>query len=83
MRTSWEQLPFLDSNAENESESARVIGCSAEIGLLTAGTKLDQPNRLKMLSQEALAALAAIPPTKETKALTEKIQARLRKARLT
>ena len=26
MRTSWEQLPFLDSNAENESESARVKG---------------------------------------------------------
>jgi hypothetical protein len=50
---------------------------------LFTGTKLDQPNRLKMLSQEALAALAVVPPTKETKAVTDKIQARLKKARLT
>jgi len=34
-------------------------------------------------SKEALAVLAALPPTKETKALADKIQARLKKARLT
>jgi hypothetical protein len=50
---------------------------------LFTGTKLDLPNRLKMLSQEALAALGAIPQTKDTKTLTDKIQARLKKARLT
>ena len=64
---------FLMAAAKSLSEQSELF----------TGTKLDQPNRLKMLSQEALAALAAIPPTKETKALTEKIQARLRKARLT
>ena len=63
---------FLMAAAKSLSEQSELF----------TGTKLDQPNRLKMLSQEALAALAAIPPTKETKALTEKIQARLRKARL-
>jgi hypothetical protein len=36
-----------------------------------------------MLSQEALAALSKVPPTKETKALADKIQGRLKKARLT
>ena len=34
---------------------------------LFTGTKLDQPNRLKMMSQEALKALAAVPQSKETK----------------
>jgi hypothetical protein len=46
-------------------------------------TKLDQPNRLKLMSQEALKALGAVPQNKETKSLTDKIQARLKKARLT
>jgi hypothetical protein len=50
---------------------------------LFIGTKLDLPNRLKMLSQEALNVLGAIPQTKETKAVTDKIQARLKKAHLT
>jgi len=43
-------------------------------------TKLDLPNRAQMLCQEALAALqAAGPETKESKALTAKIQASLKK----
>lgn len=50
---------------------------------LFTSTKLDQPNRLKLLSQEALKALGSIPQTKETKSLTDKIQARLKKAKLT
>ena len=49
----------------------------------STGAKLDLPNRLKLLSQEALKVLGAIPQTKETKALTDKIQARLKKARIT
>ena len=64
---------FLMANAKALSDQSELF----------TGTKLDQPNRLKMLSQEALAALAALPPTKETKALTDKIQARLKKARIT
>jgi hypothetical protein len=50
---------------------------------LFIGTKLDLPNRLKMLSQEALEALKPVPPSKESKAVNDKIQARLKKARIT
>jgi hypothetical protein len=50
---------------------------------LFTGTKLDQPNRLKLMSQEALKALELLPQSKETKSLNDKIQARLKKARLT
>lgn len=50
---------------------------------LFAFNKLDQPNRLKLMSQEAVKALAAVSQTKETKAVNDKIQARLKKARLT
>ncbi len=50
---------------------------------LFTGNKLDQPARLKMMSQEAIEALKALPPTKETKQLEEKIQARLKKAKVT
>lgn len=46
-------------------------------------TKLDLPNRLKLMSQVALNALGAIPQTKETKAVNDKVQARLKKAKLT
>jgi hypothetical protein len=49
---------------------------------LFTGTKLDLPNRLKILSQEALEVLGAVPQSKETKTLNDKIQARLKKARL-
>ena len=49
---------------------------------LFTGTKLDLPNRLKLLSEEALKVLGAIPQSKETKALNDKIQARLKKARI-
>src|SRR5450759_592484 len=49
---------------------------------LFTGAKLDLPNRLKLLSQEALKALAAIPQSKETMAVNDKIQARLKKARI-
>jgi hypothetical protein len=44
--------------------------------------KLDLPNKFKIISIEALAALKAIPESKETKALTEKIQKAMKKARL-
>lgn len=42
--------------------------------------KLDLPNKLKILSVEALGALKAVPESKETKALTEKIQKGMKKA---
>jgi hypothetical protein len=36
-----------------------------------------------LVSQEALKALGAVPQTKETKSVNDKIQARLKKANLT
>jgi hypothetical protein len=45
--------------------------------------KLDQPNRLKMLCQQALDALKEIPENKDTKALVAKIEASLKKIRAT
>lgn len=45
--------------------------------------KLDQPQRLKVMCDEALEALSAIPETKDTKVLKDKIQAQLKKAHLT
>jgi hypothetical protein len=50
---------------------------------LFGSTKLDQPNRIKMLCQQALEALGAVPETKDTKALAGKIQAALKKANAT
>ena len=63
---------FLLAAAKSLSEQSELF----------TGTKLDLPNRLKLLSQEALNMLGAIPQTKETKSITGKIQARLKKARI-
>ena len=43
-------------------------------------TKLDSPDKLKLFANEALDALKGIPETKDTKALTAKIQAALKKS---
>jgi hypothetical protein len=48
---------------------------------LFTSNKLDQPTRQKMMSQQALDVLHAIPETKETKALTTKIEASIKKIR--
>jgi len=44
--------------------------------------KLDLPNKLKIVSTEALSALKAVPETKDTKALVDKIQKAMKKARV-
>jgi uncharacterized membrane protein len=49
---------------------------------LFGSTKLDQPNRLRLLCQEALECLQAGPETKESKALAAKIQAVLKKIKV-
>jgi hypothetical protein len=64
---------FLLAAAKSLSEQSELF----------TGTKLDQPSRLKMMSQEAMNVLGAIPPTKDTKLVADKVQARLKKARLT
>ena len=48
---------------------------------LFTANKLDQPTRQKLLCQQALDVLHAIPETKETKALTTKIQTTMKKIR--
>ena len=50
---------------------------------LFGSTKLDLPNRTKMMCQEALEALQAGPETKESKALKAKIEAALKKIKPT
>jgi hypothetical protein len=52
-----------------------------DLSALWGPQKLDLPNRLQMMCQEALDALHSVPETKETKALTAKIQASLKKSR--
>jgi hypothetical protein len=46
---------------------------------LFTATKLDNPARLRVLCQEALQALEGVPESKDSKALTTKIQAALKK----
>jgi hypothetical protein len=62
---------FLFAVAKTLQEHLELFGSS----------KLDQPTRLKALSQEALEALHSIPETKETKALAAKIQSSLKKTK--
>jgi hypothetical protein len=45
--------------------------------------KLDLPNKLKIVLHEAMSGLKALPETKDTKALGDKIQKTLKKANLT
>ena len=61
---------------------AAAKGLQDEAEVFTSN-KLDQPNRLKLMSQEAMNALGAIPQNKDTKVVNDKIQARLKKARIT
>jgi hypothetical protein len=60
-----------------------VAQALAEQSELYGARKLDHPGRFKVMCQEALAALEGIPQTKETKALTTKLQASLKKIRST
>jgi hypothetical protein len=46
-------------------------------------TKLDQPQRIKMLLQEAMPAVQSVPPSKDTKDLTRKMKVLLDKHKLT
>jgi len=63
---------FLFASAKMLDDSSDIFGPK----------KTDLPNKLKIVWQEALSALKAIPATKDSKALTEKIQKGLKKANL-
>lgn len=77
----------LDQFKTGEAKVARgtfLMGTAQHLYDLSAlyGTqKLDQPNRLQLMCREALEALKGVPETKESKALTGKINAALKKAK--
>lgn len=50
---------------------------------LFGSSKLDQPVRMQLLCNEALAALKLVPPSKETKELTGKLEKTLKKIKTT
>jgi hypothetical protein len=52
-----------------------------EQSALFGGTKLDRPDRLKVLCTQALECLREVPENKDTKQLADKIQASLKKIR--
>lgn len=52
-----------------------------DLSQLYTNTKLDQPERLKLLAERAQAALKEVPEGKETKELTKKIEAALKTAK--
>ena len=60
--------------------SAKMLEASSDI---FGAKKQDLPNKLKIVLTEATAALKAIPSTKDSKALGEKIEKILKKANLT
>jgi hypothetical protein len=60
---------FLTVMASSLYEESQLFGPS----------KLDQPNRAKLLSSEAMEALKSVPPTKQTKELQKKIESALKK----
>ena len=60
---------FMAAMASSLYEESQLFGSS----------KLDQPNRTKLLLSEATAALKSIPPTKQTKDLQKKIESSLKK----
>jgi hypothetical protein len=64
---------FLFAAAKLLDETSGVFGSK----------QLDLPNKLKIAAQESIGALQAIPETKDTKALKEKIRKDLKKANLT
>lgn len=75
---------YKPGKAEVSSEVFRMQMATLlhEQAQLFGPTKLDQPQRVKLLCGEALEAIKAVPPSKQTKELTTKIQATLKKSRV-
>jgi hypothetical protein len=78
-----EKLKSADFRVPRETFLLAAGTLMQEQSDLFTGNKLDQPRRLKLMSDEALEALRAVPQTPKTKSLIEKIQGRLKKANLT
>jgi hypothetical protein len=78
-----EKLKTAEYRAPRDTFLLGIARSMSDQSELFTGTKLDQPARLKLMSQEALKVIEAIPPTKETRQISDKIQARLKKANIT
>jgi uncharacterized MAPEG superfamily protein len=79
----------LETLKSGEAQAPRPVFLTAVAKMLFDSSelfgsmKMDQPNRLRLLCQEASEALQGVPESKETKALTTKIQAALKKIKAT
>jgi len=79
----------LETLKSGEAQAPRPVFLTAVAKMLYDSSelfgsmKMDQPNRLRLLCQEASEALKGVPESKETKALTTKIQAALKKIKAT
>lgn len=75
------------SGAETQIPRAQFVLAIAsalyDISDLFTPTKLDEPDKLKLICEEALEALGTIPQSKERKDLTDKLQKQLKKIRST
>jgi hypothetical protein len=67
-----------DTQLPREQFVLAMVNTLYEISGLFGQKKMNEPDRLKMFHQEALAGLATLPPSKEKKDLTDKIQKALK-----
>jgi hypothetical protein len=77
------QEAFKSAQSPRETFLLGMADLLYEQALLFGPTRLDQPNRLKMLCNEANQALATVTPSKNTKELGNKIEKTLKKVRTT
>lgn len=78
-----EKLKTAEFQVPRDTFVLAVAKILSEQSELFTGAKLDQPNKLKLMSLEAMEALQSLPQSKESKLLADKVQARLKKARIT
>jgi hypothetical protein len=80
-----EKAKAVFSGAETQVPRAQFVLAIAsslyDISDLFTPTKLDEPDKLKLICDEALEALGTIPQSKERKDLTDKLQKQLKKVR--
>ena len=75
---------FQKGSAQAPADTFRMAMATLlhQSALVFGPDKLDQPNRVKLLCDEALEALKSVPPSKQTKDLTAKIQKTLKRSRM-
>lgn len=76
----FKTMPVQVTRESFSTAAAQILFDEAHV---FGSNKIDQPTREKAMYDEALAALAAVPETKDTKALGEKIKAAMKKLKVT